>query len=332
MSTLFDAMPGVVMPVADVMKTLSRMWQSDAVQAGHEAPSAFRASQMNLVLQFGLSTLAEEANGVFEQAIKFAQVYPCRIVVLCPLKEGNHDMFLQGKLFSQCYIGASAREMCCCEALVLGYPVNGVGFLENQVSVWLENDLPVYHWLHRVPARRVDELYLPYFKLCTRVVYDSTIEGPEYGKIHWPKPESVMDLAYARLLPSRQSIGQFLSSYPPLLLVQDLLRVECRHAVENDTEAENLLRWQEGCLSQCAKLTKEYSDVGFSALPLDAASPNAIEVEWKYDGGKKYFRWSHAKKSDCVNISADFGKGPVELPQQVKPMLTERVLAEALFF
>jgi hypothetical protein len=331
MSTLFDALPGVVMPVAEVMKTLSRMWQNDA-QPGHDAPSAFRASQMNLVLQFGLSTSVEEAQGVFDQAITFAQVYPCRIVVLCPLKDSHQEMFLQSKLFSQCYIGLSARQMCCCEALVIGYPVNGVGFLENQVSVWLENDLPVYHWLHRVPARRVDELYLPYLKLCTRVVYDSTVEGPEYGKIHWPKPEAVMDLAYARLLPSRQSLGQFLSSYAPMLLVQDLLRVECRHAPENDTEAENLLRWQEGALTQCAKLTKEYADVAFTARLLDAASPNAIEIEWKYDGGKKHFLWSHAKKSDCVEISADFGKGTVTLPQQVKAMATERVLAEALFF
>jgi hypothetical protein len=331
MPTLFDAMPGVVMPVVEVAKTLSRMWQND-LQPGHDAPSAFRASQMNLVLQFGLSTPTEEAMAVFDLAIKFAQIYPCRIVVLCPLKDGHQDLFLQGKLFSQCFIGANARQMCCCEALVFGYPVNAPGFLENQVSVWLENDLPVYHWLHRVPARRIDEMYLPYLKLCTRVVYDSTLEGPEYGKVHWPKPDTVMDLACARLLPTRQSIGQFLSSYAPLLLVQGLLRVECRHAVENDTEAENLLRWQEGCLSACAKLTKEYEDVAFMNRPLAAASPNAIEVEWKYDEGKKHFLWTHAKNSDAVRISADFGKGPVELPQQVKPMPVERVLAEALFF
>jgi hypothetical protein len=123
-----------------------------------------------------------------------------------------------------------------------------------------------------------------------------------------------------------------LSSYPPLLLVQELLRVECRHAPESDGEAENLLHWQEDCLAQCAKLTKEYEDVAFIARPLDAASPNALEVEWVYDEGKKYFRWSHAKSGDCVRISANFGKGPIELPQQVKPMPSERILAEALFF
>jgi len=51
---------------------------------------------------------------------------------------------------------------------MLGYPIHTPGFLENQVMIWLENDLPVYHWLHRVPARRIEEIYLPYLKLCTR--------------------------------------------------------------------------------------------------------------------------------------------------------------------
>jgi hypothetical protein len=287
---------------------------------------------MNLVLHFGLSTLPEEALAEFNQAIEFAQVYPCRIVVLCPLKETHQDSFLQGKLFSQCYIGPSTRQMCCCEALIMGYPVGATGFLENQVSVWLETDLPVYHWLHRVPARRIEELYLPYVKMCTRVIYDSCIEGPDYAKVHWPKGETVMDLAYARLLPVRQSIGQFLSSYKPAILVEGLVRIECRYQAGADGEAANLLRWQEGCLEKCAHGGDGYDEMAFSTHPLEAGSPNALEVEWQYDGGKKHFRWTQAKDSDCVNIAADFGSGPVDLPQHVKPMPQVKVLAEALFF
>jgi hypothetical protein len=331
MSTLFDAMPGVVMPVADVTSTLSRMWQGDA-PPGHDAPSAFRASQMNLVLHYGLSTLPEEALAVFDQAIRFAQVYPCRIVVLCPLKDSHQDLFLQGKLFSQCYIGPSTRQMCCCEALILGYPLSGSGFLENQVSIWLENDLPVYHWLHRVPARRIEEFYLPYLKLCSRIIYDSSIEGPDYATVHWPRPETVMDLANARLLPVRQSIGQFLSSYPPKALVEGLQRVECRYEAGADGEAANLLRWQEDCLEKCEKLAGDFDEVAFGTRPLDAKSVNWLEVEWQFEGGVKKFLWTHAKKTDDARLTADFGKGPVELPQQVKPLVPEKVLAEALFF
>jgi hypothetical protein len=331
MSTLFDIMPGLVMPVGEVMSTVARMWQNDQ-PASAEGPSAFRASQMNVVLHFGLSTLPDEALALFDQAIRFAQVYPCRIVVLCPLKDTHQDLFLQGKLFSQCYIGQSTRQMCCCEAVMLGYPVNAIGFLENQVSIWLENDLPVYHWLHRVPARRIEEFYLPYLKLCTRVIYDSCVEGPDYAKVKWPRPEVVMDLAYARLLPVRQSIGQFLSSYPPETLVDGLLRVECRYEPGADGEAANLLRWQEDCLEKCAHAGEGFDEIAFGTRPLDGASPDSLEVEWQYDDGSKKFLWIHSKTDDNARIRANFGKGQVDLPQQVKPMVVERTIAEALFF
>lgn len=331
MTTLLDVLPGMALRLSDVSKTLSRMWQSDAPHGSAE-PSAFRASQMNLVLQFGLATPPDEAQRVFDQAIEFAQVYPCRIVALCPVKDANESLFVQAKLFSQCYIGPSTRQMCCCEALILGYPVNAAGFLENQVSVWLESDLPVYHWLHRVPARRIEELYLPYLKLCTRIVFDSCIEGADYAKTHWPKPETVMDLAYARLLPVRQSIGQFLSSYEPDALIAGLARVECRYAPGADGEAANLLRWQETCLDHCEKPGEHPDEVTFLAKPLAAASTNELEVEWQYDGGKKNFLWAHAKDCDGVRIKADFGKGAVDFPQHVKPIERVKELAEALFF
>jgi hypothetical protein len=331
MSTLFDAMPGVVMPVKDIAGTLSRMWQSDA-PPGHEAPSAFRASQMSLVLQFGLSSQPAEAQRLFDQALQFAQVYPCRIVVLCPLKETNEKSFLQAKLFSQCYIGPSTRQMCCCEAIMLAYPVNAAGFLENHAMIWLESDLPIYHWLHGVPARRVEEAYLPYLKLCTRVVYDSSLEGPDYAKIHWPKPEAVMDLAYARLLPVRQSIGQFLSSFAPASLVENLIHVECRYAPGAEGEAGNLLRWQQCCLESCDASGGKCDEVSFATHALDAAASNLLEVEWQYDGGAKKFLWTRAKNDDGVRISANFGCGLLEVPQHVKPMPQVRELAEALFF
>jgi hypothetical protein len=331
MSNLLDALPGMTLRLTEVPGMLSKMWQGEPGSGG-EAPSSFRASQMNLVLHFGLATTPEEAQRVFDQAIEFDQVYPCRIVALCPVKEANDNVLLQAKLFSQCYIGPSTRQMCCCEALMLGYPVHTPGFLENQVMVWLEGDLPVYHWLHRVPARRIEEIYLPYLKFCARVIFDSCIEGPEFAKTHWPKPDMVMDLAFARLLPMRQSIGQFLSGFEPAALIAGLTRVECRYAYGAEGEAANLLHWQECCLDHCEKSGEHSDEVAFSTKLLEPNSPNAIEVEWQFEDGKKNFQWTHAKECDGVNIRADFGKGQVNLPQHVKSMPRVRELAEALFF
>jgi hypothetical protein len=141
-----------------------------------------------------------------------------------------------------------------------------------------------------------------------------------------------MDLAYARLLPTRQSIGQFLSSYDPAALAEGLARVECRYTLGAEGEAANLLHWQQECLDHCEKPGEHCDDVVFAVKPLGADSANEIEVEWQYEGGQKSFLWAHAKNCDGTLIKADFGKGPVDLPQHVKPMLPVKELAEALFF
>ena len=141
MKDLIEVLPGVDLPVAEVTKRLDEMWQGE----GPVGETASRASQMNVVLHFGWSVTEEEAMDRFESLIAFAQRYPSRIIVLCPSATAEEGS-MRAKLFSQCYIGASLREMCCCEALILGFRPDSCGYLGNQVSVWLESDLPTYHW------------------------------------------------------------------------------------------------------------------------------------------------------------------------------------------
>ena len=43
---------------------------------------------------------------------------------------------------------------------MLGYTPDDAEFLEHQISVWLESDLPTYHWFHRVPEERILRSYL----------------------------------------------------------------------------------------------------------------------------------------------------------------------------
>ena len=121
------------------------MWEADASLG---SPSEFRASQMNLVLHFGLDVNEADARARFDTVIRFAQRYPSRIIVLCPTREEGAGM--RAKLFSQCYIGETHREMCCCEACCC-YK-SKPGYLANQVSIWLEGDLPRYHWFMVCPT------------------------------------------------------------------------------------------------------------------------------------------------------------------------------------
>ena len=145
---------------------------------------------------------------------------------------------MTAKLFSQCYIGSSHREMCCCEALLLSYQPEGSGFLSNQVSTWLESDLPTYHWFSGVPSHRISGYFTNLLAGVRRCVYDSSVEPEDVSSLDWPQPQRVYDLAKARILPVRQSIGQYLSGYNQ----RDAL-----HRLENDNNTlHSFIVWRSG--------------------------------------------------------------------------------------
>ena len=96
--------------------------------------------------------------------------------------------------------------------------------LENQVSICLSTDLPLYYWAHRFSeaAKLADYRYL--LNTARRILIDSATAPADALSYAWPQPEKVRDLAYARLLPVRQSVGQFLGRYPVESLAKGLWR------------------------------------------------------------------------------------------------------------
>lgn len=328
MSPLFQKLPGIPLPVKEVTEQLAHMWDAEAAP-GHEAPSEFRASQMNLVLHYGLSTTPEEAQERFETSIAFARRYPCRIIVLCPAETEDPEALLQGKLFSQCYVGEAASEMTCCEVLMLGYPVGQSGFLENQISVWLEPDLPVYHWLHRVPRERVESVYRPFLESMTRVMYDRQVDGAAYDGL-CVADCSIRDLAYARTLPMRQVLGQFLSGTAPVVLVEGLREVAITHGEKYAGEALGLLAWFREALDACADVAgKDLGAVEFETQ-LTSSNHDVLRVTWSYEGTKR-LHWERMDDGHA-HLEADFGHGATTLHQNLRALSPREALAEALFF
>jgi hypothetical protein len=327
MDTLIESLPGVLMPVSSVTQALAEMWQ------GEDKPSEFRAIQMNLVLHFGLNISMTTAREQFNVAIRFAQRYPCRIIVLCPQVVNDPQALMQAKLFSQCYIGSSFREVCCCEALILGYNTKDSGFLENQVSIWLESDLPLYHWIYGVPAKAIEQHYLGFIRRCKRVVFDSNTCRECYGNIPWPSPASVRDMAFSRGLSARQAIGPFLSTFSPKALVEDLMSVRQRCARGYEGDANHLLNWQKACIEACfheAGITPH--NITYQVEVLPDVSRHTTQIVWNYHDGRKFFRWNRHTPTEAGTVSADFGEGVVSHGLHVRKMKEEDVLAESLFF
>lgn len=322
-NTILEALPGIMMPIAEVNRQMGSMWQPG--KEGSGAPSEFRASQMNLILHFGRSTSPEDARARFEEAIHFSQRYPCRIIVLCPEEIEDSERPLEGKLFAQCYIGHTPRSMCCCEALMLGYRPNEKGYLEYQVSNWLETDLPTCHWFHRVPGERIREHYRAFSHGLKRILYDSSIEEDSFENIPWDHPERVKDLAKARILPIRQSIGQYLSGFPADLLTQGVRGLQFSHSSELSGEARNLSSWMKGCLESAGAsgLEEEFEEIKDSG--------QRIEGQWTGESGSPRLSFSLDLSKSHGSLQAHFASAD-EWPFETHLLGSREALSEAVFF
>ncbi len=327
MAELINALPGVELPVREVTSRLASMWETGP----ESSPLEFRASQMNVVLHFGLDVTDEEARERFDALIRFAQRYPSRIIVLCPTRV-DLDGAMESKLFSQCYIGDSHREMCCCEALLLRYKSEDFGHLSNQVSIWLEGDLPTYHWFSGVPAKRIEAYFDNLLLGVRRCVYDSSIESEDLSKLNWPDPSRVGDLAKARLLPARQAIGQFMSGYSIESICEGLQAVRVRHCATMSGEGRGLLEWVQSCFADCDGCESCAAlDADFSVIESDASDVCALELEFVYHD-ERFLKCRKFKDGSRGEIEASLGKGEEKICTRVKPLADEQALAEAFFF
>lgn len=330
MRDLIDELPGIDLPVSEVTKRLQEMWQAEG--SGGGSPSEFRASQMNVVLHFGWEVSAAEAHERFESLIQFAQRYPSRIIVLCPSRE-SEDGAMRAKLFSQCYIGESHREMCCCEALILGYQPEDCGHLGNQVSVWLESDLPTYHWFNRVPADRIRQYLDSLLVGVRRSIYDSSIEpdGEAIENLDWPDGGRIVDLAKARLLPVRQAIGQYLSGFAIETICRGLETVRVEHCAGCPGEGRRLIEWVKSCLGDC----DHCEDCPALRATYDLAAVQgedaSLSLEMRYSDGR-YFRWKKLSDQKNAVIESSLGKEAERLTVHAKALEPQQEIAEALFF
>jgi hypothetical protein len=325
MSEIFKALPGIEVPVSSIKHSLTRMWD-DTAAAGGNAPTHddAKATQVNFVVQLGLHTTVEDAVEQFQTAVRFSRRYPCRVVVLCPMPDESTETEIRAKIYGECHLGKSKGDTRCCEFVMLNYPFRARPYVEDQVSICLSTDLPLYYWPHRfISSARISQFqYL--LSRSKRVLLDSAITPPDSMTFPWPKPEVVRDLAFARLLPVRQTIGQFLSAYSPAKIIDGLRGVTLTHQPAAIGEARVLAKWLEARLTDCGAKgltveTREHVD-GVS-FELDFTYANAQRFHWRGDlaHGSGYFE-------------ADFGSGKTTLPTAVSLLSPEAALGEAMFF
>lgn len=329
MPEIFQALPGIEVPVHSISKSLAEMWASTAAD-GKPAPEAedSKATQVNFVLHLGLNTTPEDAVKTFGIVVEFSRRYPSRIVVLCPLHEDIPQPELKAKIYGECFMGKSKSDKRCVEFVMLSYSRAARRFLENQVSISLSTDLPLYYWAHRFSAsgRLADYRYL--LGRAKRVMIDSAIAPADALTYPWPNPSATRDLVYSRLLPVRQTVGQFLAVFKPDALVEGLKMVTVSHTAPLAAEGRVITGWLRRRLVACGA---EDAELRIETTPLTRKS-GSLAIRFEYDDKKRFFKWSGDLKTGKATFEANFGTGPVKLAAPVSLLKAEAALSEAMFF
>lgn len=320
MPAIFDALPGQEVPVSGIDAGFTRLW------AGTPAKES-RAVQLNLVLHFGKNSTPEDALVQFGHTRHFARRYPCRVVVLCPDYDPVAPAEIRAKIYGECFLGKSPGDMRCVEFVLLHYTPAARAYLENQVSVCLSTDMPLYYWAHRFADVRKLAGYHYLLTRSKHILFDSAVVPADAFTYPWPNIAAVRDLAYTRTLPLRQNLGQFLSRYSPALIDTGLQRVAVRHRAEFAAEAGCLLGWVK------KGLVRSGADPGairFEVTPVDC--PGCFSMEFTYADPGKIFRWEADLGKDRADFTGDLGTGRTTLEAGAHFLAPELALSEAMFF
>jgi len=140
----------------------------------------------------------------------------------------------------------------------------------------------------------------------------------------------VRDLAFARCLPVRQSLGQFLSGHAPADLVRGLRAVRAIHGPGHRGEAHGLLGWMRGSLEACARASGQPLAAAF-ALDGACRPGSCLAVEWQYDNGN-HLAWEHADSGSRATVALDFATSHRAFDLAVPFSPPELALGEAVFF
>jgi glucose-6-phosphate dehydrogenase assembly protein OpcA len=329
MSSIFEALPGVETPVGAISKNLARLWAKDEGTPASVEAADSKATQVNFVLHLGLHTTAEDALAQFQTAARFSKRYPCRVVVLCPTRDdSNAPAEIRAKIYGECHPGKTRGDLRCCEFVLLSYPTAARVFLENQVSICLSTDLPLYYWAHNFSSSAKLGAYQYLLRRATRVLIDrSLVPAEDCGAVSWPRPEAVRDLVSARLLPVRQTLGQFLGAFPPAAIADGLTELVVSHGSARRAEGTALAEWARVRLLSCGAPANLPVHVQADA----AAAPHAVEIQFLY-ANVQTFRFLGDLERGTAQISAHYRGARTELATPIALLSPEAALGEAMFF
>jgi len=330
MSEIFTALPGMDVAPDAISASFETLWGTRTAQGGGTlAADKVRAMQINLVLHFGFDTTPADAIAQFRTAVRFAARYPSRVVVLCPrIQDPAGVAEIRAKIYGECFPGRTRGDERCCEFVLLNYSLAARSHLESQVSTCLAADLPLYYWAHRfTDCRRLAD-YHSLLERSRRLIVDTAAAPADVLEHAWPGSVPLRDLAHARILPLRQSIGQFLARYDPRQIIDGLESVVLSFEEDHAAEGRALGRWLRGRLEDCGASP---STLLWRSTLLPSGAGNCLGVRFSYRGSQHSFSWTGNCTTGVAQFGADLGSGNTEMSSHISLCAPEQALAEAMF-
>ncbi|MCC6414760.1 MAG: glucose-6-phosphate dehydrogenase assembly protein OpcA [Opitutaceae bacterium] len=326
MPSIFDVLPGIEVPVGAISKRLARMWSDPGVDGGAASADDAKATQVNFVLHLGYQTTADDAAAQFTALVNFSRRYPSRTVVLCPVaaEDDRGGTEIRAKIYGECHFGKSKQDRRCVEFVMLNYTAAARDYLESQVSICLSTDLPLYYWAHRFSASARLAKYRYMLGGAKRILLDSAIAPADALAYPWPNPAAVRDLVYSRLLPVRQTVGQYLAGFAPEVIADGLTQVTVTHCTGLAAEGRVLSGWLTRRLAACGA-----QGMGFEQ---QVGEDHKLAVELHYAQPGKRFHWQGDFTSGHAHFECTLNGAASTLATSISLLPPEMALSEAMFF
>lgn len=324
-----DKLPGKAVAVPDLMEALSQTWTPKGTQQQSEAS---HASQMTLVVFSGAQAKTDTDASVLPVLSAFSKNYPCRILWVLLDEQEPDPWSVKTKLQTYSHLGANTGKSCCEIILLSCSPELDRQFLTGLLSTCIHTDLPVYFWMQGLGAQHISCLPRDIHPRCA--VFDSSAQPDLKALIkkELPHIENIKDLAYARSLPTRQAIGQFLSTYDPLTLIKDLESVTVEHHAHKSGEAYHTLAWVRHCIHACAQQSETpLGSIAFKQTLTPSDAPSDLKLFFEY-GADKFFQWACNDSQALAVLGAKLDASTQGYPLPLRPVAPEWALADALFF
>lgn len=312
-------------------QTLSKTW---TIKDTKQQSKTSYASQMTLVLFSGPDLDDASATRLLDTLAAFSKNYPCRVLWML-LEEKIEDTWsVRAKLQAYSHLSTNTGGTCC-EIIMLECSVKlDRQFLTGLLSTCIHTDLPVYFWIQQMRAEHLHCIPQDIKPLrCTVIDSSKELQLLELLKKTLPPTSIFKDLAYARSLPTRQAIGQFLSSYAPATLIKDLEGVTIEFEESKSGEAHHTLEWARHCIETCAEQAgHSVKTVFFKKISLSEKDANcALKLNFSYSSDKS-FQWSCCEAQGLATIEAKLDSTARSYALPLRPVAPAWALADALFF